>query len=634
MNNLKKSICYCMISLSFLGGTTVSAQSLAAPVQNKLYPAANVKLTGYLADKLDGDLENRVLAQDVDRLVAPFKPENRKETRLWQSEFWGKWFTSAILAYRYKQDPRLKRVLAYADSALLSTETPDGYIGNYAADHRLEQWDIWGRKYCMLGLLNYYDLTGDAKSLNGASRIADNLMDDLKKRDGIIVNKGNYRGMAASSVLEPICLLYKATRKQKYLDFALEIVRQWETPVGPQLISKATENVGARFPKPRTWYSYEQGQKAYEMMSCYEGLLELYRLTGNQAYKKAVEDTWENIHETEINIIGSGASTEMWFGGKALQNLPINHYQETCVTVTWIKLTEQLFRLTGDPKYADAVETSYYNALLGSMSNHGATWAKYTPLNGQRLPGSEQCGMGLNCCEASGPRGLFLIPLQMVMGSEEGISVNYFASGTFMLKSPSGSPVTVTERTEYPRSGSIDMEINPEKEEMMEVAVRIPAWSKETLLEVNGKAIVAQPGQYARIKRAWKKGDRISLKLDMRARLVETGITLHSIAIVRGVIVLARDSRFEGASLQAVLTPMADPQGYIELEDVPAMAKEDPYMVFKAKFMPESYVDAEALKSPVTIHLCDYASAGNDSGHSFYQTWLPQLINPRENSMH
>jgi DUF1680 family protein len=65
--------------------------------------------------------------------------------------------------------------------------------------------------------------------------------------------------------------------------------------------------------------------------------------------------TWENIYNTEINIAGSGASTEMWFGGKAIQNLPVNHYQETCVTVTWLKLSQQLLRLTGNAKYADAV---------------------------------------------------------------------------------------------------------------------------------------------------------------------------------------------------------------------------------------------------------------------------------------
>ena len=146
-------------------------------------------------------------------------------------------------------------------------------------------------------------------------------------------------------------------------------------------------------------------------MSCYEGLLELYRVTGKPEYKKAVENTWESIHETELNIAGSGSAMECWFGGKDYQTMAINHYQETCVTATWIKLSQQLLRLTGDAKYADAIEQTYYNALLGSMYADGSDWAKYSPLSGERLKGEQQCSMGINCCEASGPRGLFTLPL-------------------------------------------------------------------------------------------------------------------------------------------------------------------------------------------------------------------------------
>ncbi|WP_217451963.1 beta-L-arabinofuranosidase domain-containing protein [Mucilaginibacter humi] len=87
----------------------------------------------------------------------------------------------------------------------------------------------------------------------------------------------------------------------------------------------------------------------------------------------------ENIKNTEINIAGSGSAVECWFGGKSLQAMPVAHYRETCVTATWIKLSQQLLRLTGEAKYADAIEQSYYNALLGAMKSDGSDWAKYSP---------------------------------------------------------------------------------------------------------------------------------------------------------------------------------------------------------------------------------------------------------------
>ncbi|WP_295793046.1 beta-L-arabinofuranosidase domain-containing protein [Mucilaginibacter sp.] len=622
---LKKILLCAVFAGACLFCTRLSAQNKNSPVDNVLTPSPAVALNGYLGNKLSASLNNRIMAQDADRLIEPFKLKNRTETHLWQNEFWGKWFTSAVLAYKYQPSPELKKVLDHSVSSLLATQTPDGYIGNYAAAHRLEEWDIWGRKYCMLGLLSYYDLTGDKKSLSGAIRLADNLISDLNKKDGIIVTKGNFRGMAASSVLEPICLLYKATHNQKYLDFAKEIVRQWETPDGPQLISKANVNVGARFPKPKNWYSPEQGQKAYEMMSCYEGLTELYRLTGNETYKKAVMDAWENIRDTEINIVGSGASIEMWFGGNVVQDRPVTHYQETCVTVTWLKLTGQLLRLTGDSKYADEAERTYYNALLSSMSADGAVWAKYTPLNGQRLPGSEQCGMGLNCCEANGPRGLFNIPAYMVTSRKEGLQVNYFSDGVFKLKSPQGDSVVLTQHTAYPKSGTVEMDITLQQQQNMEIFVRIPAWSKNTKLSVNGEIVNdVQAGRYTSIKRTWKTGDKIIVDFDMRGRVIEMGTTTRSAAIMRGPIVLARDSRFEDAGLEAALKPVTDENGYIELVEDLTKA-DDVYMAFKASFIPESYTESPG--GPISITLCDYASAGNGKQPSFYKVWGAQLVN-------
>ncbi|WP_298298028.1 beta-L-arabinofuranosidase domain-containing protein, partial [Hydrotalea sp.] len=418
-------LCFLNITLA----TYSPGQSIVKPaVTDYLHNAQSVQMGGFVGEKLNDSYQNRILAQDFNRLVEPFK--HRTETSCWQSEFWGKWFTSAVLAYRYHPEPKLKNVLDQAVTELIATQTPDGYIGNYNEASQLQQWDIWGRKYCMLGLLAYYDLTKDNKSLQAARKLADNLMQELAGKKALIVKEGNHRGMAATSILEPVCLLYARTGDKRYLGFANEIIREWETPDGPQLISKADVDVAKRFPKPKNWFSWDQGQKAYEMMSCYEGLLELYRITGKLEYKDAVEKTWENIRQNEINITGSGASVECWFGGKNLQTIPIEHYQETCVTATWIKLSQQLLKLTGDAKYADATEQSFYNALLGAMKPDGSDWAKYSPLAGERLQGSEQCGMGLNCCVASGPRGLFTLPLTTVMSDKKGVQINFFVSGT------------------------------------------------------------------------------------------------------------------------------------------------------------------------------------------------------------
>lgn len=614
--------------ISFAQKANLQPSRIESALHDKLRVSETAKILGFVGDRLDASYKNRIIAQNVDRLVAPFSI--RTETSCWQSEFWGKWFTSAVLAYRYKPELLLKKKLDDAVNGLLATQTPDGYIGNYADDKHLAAWDIWGRKYCMLGLLSYFDLTNEPKALQAACKEADFLMKEIKERNELIVKLGNHRGMAASSILEPICLLYTRSGDKRYLDFAEEIVRQWETPDGPQLIFKADTDVSNRFPKPKSsWYGWEQGQKAYEMMSCYEGLLELYRITGKNEYKVAVEKTWDNIIDTEINITGSGSSVETWFLGKKFQTLPIAHYQETCVTATWIKFCQQLLRLTGEAKYADAIEQSFYNALLGAMSYDGSDWAKYTPLAGQRLPGSEQCGMGLNCCVASGPRGLFTFPQTAVMSANDGVQVNFFAAGKYTLQTPGKQQIQVIQETDYPVSGKISIKLQLKKPEKMKILVRIPNWSAKSALFVNGEQVSdVKPGQNAGIERPWKSGDAIELNLDMRGRVLTFGEYPKNKVIVRGPVVLSRDARLSDLPIESVIKPLADKEGYIDLQPIEEK-KAGIWMVFKARFMPESYLEKGA--EPIWINLCDYASAGNaPDSHPYFNVWIPQLMDPRE----
>ena len=130
-----------------------------------------IKITGYLGLRMDECIEHRVKGQDVEHLVEPFRHQN--EDHRWQSEFWGKWIQGAIASYRYNKDAELYEIIRQGAEGLMATQLPNGYIGNYAEEHQLKQWDVWGRKYTTLGLLAWYDLSGDKKALKAASRVID-----------------------------------------------------------------------------------------------------------------------------------------------------------------------------------------------------------------------------------------------------------------------------------------------------------------------------------------------------------------------------------------------------------------------------------------------------------------------------
>lgn len=619
---------YCLTVIILIVFSFSSAGRLnetPAPVKKMLNPvgAENIRLGSFAGEKIDLCISERIMKQDIPHLTEPF--HHRTETRLWQSEFWGKWMLSAVEAWKYTHDSALMDIMRGAVAGLLETQTPDGYIGNYAPESQLAHWDIWGRKYSMLGLLGFYEISGDKNALTAAEKIAGHLMTQVGNEKANIVTTGNYRGMASSSVLEPVVYLYKHTGKKLYLDFAKYIVDQWETPEGPQLISKAIMGtaVSERFPRPETWWSYENGQKAYEMMSCYEGLLQLYLVTGNEEYRNAVERVAGNIIDSEINIAGSGSAFECWYHGRENQTRPAYHTMETCVTTTWMKLCNSLLQLTGDPVYADQIEKTFYNALLASMKYDGSEIAKYSPLEGRRHAGEEQCGMHINCCNANGPRGFGLIPDYALMTSGNSIYINFFGEIKAAVNLPGGNKILLQQESKYPETDKVIFIVEPEKSAEFEIALRIPEWSSQTSVIVNGEpADNFLPGSYMKINRKWKKGDRIELSLDMRGRIYTQD---DYRAVMRGPVVLARDSRLgDGFVDEAAVIQQQD--GFVTLTPV-ANKPDDIWMTFSLPMVIGTDLEGE-YREPVNVLFCDFASAGNSwLPDSRYKVWIRETLN-------
>lgn len=584
------------------------------------------QLNGHLGEKIDLCINNRVKAQDADHLVEPFKLQNKKNQ--FHSEFWGKWITSAIGAYSYNKDPELLDIIKKTVADLIATQTPEGYIGSFAKEYHLQAWDIWGTKYVLLGLLDYYDISKDTKALKAATKVADNLLEELESSGKNITEFGSHNGMPSSSILEPIVKLYKVTGKNRYFNFAKSIVAQWETPEGPKLISKALAgiDVAERSESPdRYWWYREHGSKAYEMMTCYEGLLELYRVTGEVLYLEAVKKSAQNIIDKEINIIGSGATLEMWYHGKENQIHPAFDVNETCVTVYWMKLCYDLLQITGDPLYADQIEKSTYNALLGALNPDATSFGYYMPLNGYKLPTHHQCNMNISCCLANGPRALVMLPEFAVMQGKNKIAVNLYCESESQVKLDGGTYVNLKQVTNYPETNSVSIEVSPNAVSDFAMLLRIPEWSNETMIAVNGEYQDSiESGTYKSISRAWKKGDIITIKFDFQGKISRIG---QHMAITRGPIVLARDARFEDDAIGENAYIKDKPQT-IHLEKNNS-TPENTWMSFSTALQFGSF--DQHYSDTRVVNFCDFATAGNNWGkQDKYVVWMDETFDGRD----
>jgi len=590
-------------------------------------PFGSVKIGGYTGKKIDLCLANRVMAQDVDRVVIPFAERN-DDSWGFRCEFWGKWFTSAMLGYGYAPTPEHKVVIDKAINGLLATATPDGYIGTYPYEHHLKHWDVWGRKYVLLGLIAYYDQTKETKALEAACREADFLIKEAGAESGVnLAATGwiGWKGLAPCSVLEPVALLYQRTGEQRYLDFAEYIISLWNTPneltpTGIRLIQDAIEG------KPM----WEVGgvPKAYEMMSCFEGLCEMYRITGNKLYFDACQSVINSIIRDEIMIVGSGSIHEIWCHGKHRQNAPFFQGLETCVTVTWMKFLFQMLRLTGDSRYADELEKTLYNALFASQTPDGEWWSYYTGLMGERAPSHLQfADVVMSCCVANGPRAMMLTPSWALMTAADGLTINLYAPLTASLSTPGKQTLTVSLETEYPVKEDVTINLKLQKREKFAVKLRIPEWSKNTSVIINGKQYegLVIPGSYASIERTWNDGDKITLKTDLKAFVADAPSGDNDAAIQRGPIVLSFDTRLVPARDGVETPPMyrykflKNPEnGSIDIQPVVTSEIPDIWMTFNVPVTDEG-------GGKHYLPMCDYSSAGNTwQNGNLFRVWIPQ----------
>jgi hypothetical protein len=208
------------------------------------------------------------------------------------------------------------------------------------------------------------------------------------------------------------------------------------------------------------------------------------------------------------------------------------------------------------------------------------------------------------------------------MSAAAGPVVNLYAQGTARVD-VGGTPVTITQATEYPVGDEIVITLGLAEPLRFTLRLRIPPWSGRTVLAVNGDPIACRPGSYAALDRAWKDGDQIVLRLELRGRAVPSPSGSPDLAVMRGPIVLALDSRLVQPQATAVRL-VQDAEGFVELK--PAASKpEEIWMAYEVPFEVRPWSVFDHYQT--TLTMCDFASAGNRwSEDNTFRTWLPQPL--------
>ncbi|MBE7084437.1 MAG: hypothetical protein E7368_00095 [Clostridiales bacterium] len=604
--------------------------------KNDVFACVDGKMTfdGYIKELEKYLVENHVTKQNVWELfVKQFRDKTDTDWR-WRGEYWGKAMRGAAMLYKATKDPAIYDAMKATIEDLLSTQEENGRISTYPVSLEFNGWDMWARKYIILGNLYFYEVCEDEafkeKLLNALVKHADYIVAHVGEGEGkkpILKTSDAWGTMNSCSNLEPFVKLYKITGKPEYLEFAEYIVSTGLCD-GANLIDLALKGIPPhKYPHP----------KAYEMMSCFQGLLELYTVTRDAKQLEAVVKFADLVYDNEVTIIGTaGYEGEMFSHGAPGQTeYSEKEVLETCVTVVWMNLCFRLLEITGDAKYADWLECASLNAMNGSVNNkdqlsiRSANWDpryvdaslpmeewpmytgkrqilpfdSYSPLvnanRGQLIAGfnimeDEQI---YGCCACIGVAGLAMEELFAVMKTKNGYAVNLYED-TIVETSDCRLSIVRDKKT-----FAVKIAVESEKEQTLKL--RVPTWTEGYQVFVDGNEVAVEE----------KDG---YFKLAVQNNVVEIAFNAvvkmlkyhDKIAFKKGPYVLARDQKLG----EDITTPVS-------------LAEKLTIKAYKNELFDCDYA-YKLQTADGEITLCDYAHVGKeyDSEDCNISVWLEKKM--------
>ena len=613
---------------------SAAAVPFARPDAHRGAALRDVRLGGVPAGKMHNFFRARMLDKTAQRDVfgearSAFRDRDddekavlpdRKMGGIWRGEFWGKLMLGTARVADYLQDPALTKFVKEECHRMIALQDPDGYLGSYADKENVwipesakpamraaygwnTVWNLWNRKYAIWAMLMAYRTTGDRAILASTERQMDQWI-EMMHRLGLplfVTGQPEKVGLPSMSILKPLLMLYAETGKKTYLDYAKEMLPDWDRADGacPNFFRNAdrADALHTWYPNPSRW------AKSYEMMSCLDGLLEYSRLTGDARALETVRKIYDNLLRTELNVLGDVGYVDQFYGAATQPNAST----EVCDTIHWIRLSLDLYLMTGDVRYCDAIELAYFNAFLAGVYRDG-TWGAFAVRGTACHETDRQCGYAYNhCCVNNVPRTFMDMAEGTVTRDRAGVfHVNFYQDATATLDG-----VDFAISGNYPVGNVVTVKVSdPEAK----VVFRTPAWCPKLDVAQPEKGVwrltfdmnprlLDGPDTAVAKKEGWHYARYLCREQPLRSPLRDSYRATPAATVMVGPLLLAK-SRRTGAT-ETELMDLATVRGQGYAVKVTPVACEDVWGAW----------DVELTKPgapTIRTRACDYQSAGDD----------------------
>ncbi|MCL5098865.1 MAG: glycoside hydrolase family 127 protein [Candidatus Omnitrophica bacterium] len=356
----------------------------------------------------------------------------------------------------------------------------------------------------------------------------------------------------------------------------------------------------------RTWeqdFSHPPRHVYVMLARCY-AQTELYRLTG--------EDNLLNMSRFMRNELLKKGEGGMLVTGSCSDGEQFSYNQngrgaigESCVTAYVLRWIDSLMRMEGDMRYGDLLERTIYNALFAANSPDGRRICYFTPFTGQR----QFQTIDTFCCNGNYRRAVAELPQKVYYRTPEGgIALNLFTRSkkAFDVKSQT---VTILQETAYPNDGDVKLTFSTPSPVAFPFQFRTPRWCETITLRVNDEAPVTinplgqKLGCYV-LNRTWKEGDVVKISMPMewrflRGRAVQDG----HVALLRGPVVFSVGK----AQNAALLAECPEPRNLvIDPASIAEPVRDDSIRPNGLKALAKAWLNPECTGEKVDVILTEF----------------------------
>ncbi|WP_425499020.1 glycoside hydrolase family 127 protein [Oerskovia flava] len=283
--------------------------------------------------------------------------------------------------------------------------------------------------------------------------------------------------------------------------------------------------------------------------------------TGDDELLAAVERQWSRSVERRTFLTGGMGSRHQDEGfGDDFELSPDRAYCETCAGVASVMVSWRLYLATGEVRYADLMERTFYNVVATSPRTDGRAFFYANPLQ-QRVAGADvrpdaenpraEGGVrapwfDVSCCPTNVARTLATWHLYAVSVDGDTVTLVQHAAGDVRVVLDDGGELALTVRTGYPRTGDVAVEVTGAPDRPVTLRMRVPHWADGArLTDPDGTAGPAAPG-WAEVTRTFAAGDEVVLRLPVAPRLTwpdpRVDAVRGTVAVERGPLVLCLES--------------------------------------------------------------------------------------------